>query len=340
MFGTSMRVDQDPDLLSCEQLIWHGDEYHQHEVKTLARMSAIRSKLFFDLHRLLSHLPFLELVEPTSKLFEAPVHINHYYCNALRTMLRRKLRPMLGEEMCRTYHPERVLSFAFNNNRSCKLLPNFFVRTRALREFMRLPEVCLKSLLEAEVGRSENLCSESLFFDNRIISRHTKMPVDYQLLHSLLKSPHVRYATWQEMSLPKDFCSRQYRRLNPDLASVGNDAGLKAHFVLFGRQEGRLYALHGLPYDFDPDMYRLLNPDLKALGDVELEKHYVTRGRSENRIYMLSGLPEDFCPDTYKLLNPDLTDMNTAELQKHFVLHGAGEGRRYALETTTSLSVR
>jgi hypothetical protein len=109
-----------------------------------------------------------------------------------------------------------------------------------------------------------------------------------------------------------------YRRLNPDLADLPDDAALEAHWRAHGRSEGRPGSLAAvlnadeahlgaLPDDFDVEGYRTHNPDLAALEtSPELVAHYLRHGRQEGRRYYAPLLPD----------TPSLAAL-TAEAERH-----------------------
>jgi hypothetical protein len=83
--------------------------------------------------------------------------------------------------------------------------------------------------------------------------------------------------------IPDDFDSYIYKLLNNDLKNM-NDNELIKHYLLFGKNENRIYKLN-LPIDFDSYIYKILNNDLYNLSDIELKLHYFNNGKNENRKY-------------------------------------------------------
>ena len=100
-----------------------------------------------------------------------------------------------------------------------------------------------------------------------------------------------------------------YRRLNPDLTSLGDEA-LAAHYERHGCVESRICSLQTfvsqscgnpieIPLDFDPDEYvELYSQDLWIFEGRPLEAlhHYMHRGRWEHRHYSLRALHEASSP--------------------------------------------
>jgi glycosyltransferase involved in cell wall biosynthesis len=98
-----------------------------------------------------------------------------------------------------------------------------------------------------------------------------------------------------DSELPDGFDPAIYLDLNPDLVAAGVDP--TTHYLLFGRNEGRVYSLPGkesdlagadepeVPKGFDPDVYLKLNPDVAA-AEIDPITHYLEHGRREGRSYM------------------------------------------------------
>lgn len=83
------------------------------------------------------------------------------------------------------------------------------------------------------------------------------------------------------IQLPKDFDSKDYLRLNPDVLAANFDPAL--HYVTHGFLEHRIYKLN-IPDRFDRTAYLELNPDVAA-SELTAEAHYTLYGYRENRPY-------------------------------------------------------
>ncbi len=98
--------------------------------------------------------------------------------------------------------------------------------------------------------------------------------------------------TPQEL-LPSDFSAALYIDLNPDLAALVRSSSVaEAHYLDYGRAEGRAYKLdedrYGqLPADFDAEAYLDINPDLEEFRGklMAAQGHYLASGRQEGRAY-------------------------------------------------------
>jgi len=85
----------------------------------------------------------------------------------------------------------------------------------------------------------------------------------------------------QLQTLPADFDSKEYVRLNPDIDN--HKMSPEVHYKLHGQAEKRHYKIQ-VPHDFDAANYLRLNPDVVSdLKDAEL--HYTKHGLQENRPY-------------------------------------------------------
>lgn len=76
-----------------------------------------------------------------------------------------------------------------------------------------------------------------------------------------------------------------YRKLYADVAQM-TDAEVTAHYINFGRDEGRLAnqrEVDAALVDFDPKVYVALNKDLAGKSDEDLKTHYLIYGRNEGR---------------------------------------------------------
>lgn len=94
------------------------------------------------------------------------------------------------------------------------------------------------------------------------------------------------------LTLPEDFCVTSYKKYNPDLAGMSDDAAA-IHYVKYGKNENRLYRLN-LPQNFNSAEYVYLNPDLLGMSAGELERHYFLHGMYEKRKYFDSLFDKDY----------------------------------------------
>lgn len=104
---------------------------------------------------------------------------------------------------------------------------------------------------------------------------------DYFEISAGALSLRDRFARRILSPLPKDFDTRMYLRLNPDLKLDDKEA--VHHYRQHGARENRPYRLE-LPVDFDSAKYLELNPDVAAAG-MEADIHYIQHGQHEQRKY-------------------------------------------------------
>ncbi|OIO04995.1 MAG: hypothetical protein AUJ51_00755 [Elusimicrobia bacterium CG1_02_56_21] len=126
---------------------------------------------------------------------------------------------------------------------------------------------------------------------------------------------------------PLVFNVRDYRALNPDLASY-SDPDIMAHWLAQGIREGRQANL-----SFHASEYLKLHSDLNAvLGYTNFQgaiEQYLYGGAilelRKGSIYTNALV---YNSTDYLLYNPDLAGMSDAQLGAHWLLHGLDAGRR------------
>ena len=138
------------------------------------------------------------------------------------------------------------------------------------------------------------------------------------------------------INIPKDFNTLDYKHLNKDLENL-SDIELKNHYILYGKNENRIYKFN-IPEDFKTLDYKYLNKDLGNLSEIELKIHYILYGKNENRIYKFD-IPEDFNTLDYKHLNKDLENLSEPELKNHYILYGKNEYRIYKFNISEDLNI-
>jgi hypothetical protein len=83
------------------------------------------------------------------------------------------------------------------------------------------------------------------------------------------------------------FNVKHYKLLNEDLDQLSlSDIELRRHYIMHGKEEGRLYKLD-LPDNFNVNHYKILNHDLFSFSDNEAIRHYINHGSTEKRAYNL-----------------------------------------------------
>ncbi|MEH3148180.1 MAG: glycosyltransferase [Methylobacterium frigidaeris] len=139
------------------------------------------------------------------------------------------------------------------------------------------------------------------------------------------------------LRVPADFDPDFYRSYYRDVPETLDRPGLRRHFGLRGRREGRapsaaallagLEARFGpVPADFRPDRYRLLHPDLMGLReDHALTAHYLQFGVRENRAYLPPDSTDQEEYERAVLARPDAAAY-PAGFEEWLDRHGLGAG--------------
>ena len=111
-----------------------------------------------------------------------------------------------------------------------------------------------------------------------------------------------------------------YKLFNSDLSNHF-DFELDKHFLLFGKNEGRIYNeesfYKNFPY-FNIDIYRSISSDLVGYSNVQLMQHFYTHGRFENRKCTEEGFNINISnikyyepsSNSYNNLNPECRNLN------------------------------
>jgi glycosyltransferase involved in cell wall biosynthesis/tetratricopeptide (TPR) repeat protein len=142
-----------------------------------------------------------------------------------------------------------------------------------------------------------------------------------------------------------------YRLLNLDLAHM-SDQELRAHWVGFGRGEGRAYDLGSylranpdiatrLPPEFSVAAYKQLNPDLDALfrNDIEFIVHFLQHGYAEGRAFTTLPAPRhDGATPPFTDAMPD--SERYATVQEMLTCNGILSDRFLALFDKTGYFIR
>ena len=91
-YGTSYHIDQ-PDGLVMDNFTYHSNTYSDCG-KSFAKLSSINN---IECVHLISTEIKRHQLNYSSKLYELPIHINHYITNSVKTYLKRKLRNNIGQ---------------------------------------------------------------------------------------------------------------------------------------------------------------------------------------------------------------------------------------------------
>ena len=318
-YNTSLFIEE-PNGLIIDNYIYHHN-YHI-SGKSITKMSAISNKFIHSAHFINESELNIFLFNQNSKLYDLPIHLNHYVKCSLKTFLRRKTRLEVGFINGDRHEAYNILnsSLTFEEN-----------NTRIMDKYIPKINEILKRPLNHIIHDYNHICPFMLFSNYRFFGLLDEIKnIDYNFLKDLLNDPNLRYAYWSEL-LPFDFDCQKYKYYNMDLIYT-SEYICKKHYIEYGKKEGRIYKLTDLPTDFNFEKYKYYNPDLSSLSNVECEKHYIEYGKQEGRIYKLTNLPTDFNFEKYKYYNSDLFFLSKGECEKHYIEHGQNEGRIYKLD--------
>lgn len=329
--------------------------------KSIIKLNSFNSNDFINVHTIKNNLHKFNL---DSKLFDLPIHINHYVTKSVFEFLSKKLKEEIGTNFGAKRSPNYIYNMLIKNNDLIRLFfnncvnnfkekyafnkPKYFEGSNLLnlKNKMIIPENVtydflkyLKENIENLNYYTPNLLKSNLEYKtfcknySKIHPKNENID-NIQVFSDFINSNKINnelsnYPSGQILindNLPSDFCVDTYRELNPDLNNYTTEE-LISHFKEHGQFENRIYSIN-LPSDFDSDSYLKYNPDLKNLTKTELMCHYQKTHIAENRIYKVD-LPNDFNSETYKKLNPDLENLTTVELEKHYYLYGTKEKRLY-----------
>jgi len=320
-YGTSYIIDN----IYNDNLVMDYNKYHDNHYcecgKSLTNFNKLNS--LHDYHIINIHDNYI--FDRKTKLFDLPIHINHYNKIDVKTFLRRKLRDDMGLINCERRSSKNIFELLIINNNTNS---HFEKMDKYISKIIK---VITKKQLNyyLDLNKNSNLCPTILYCNNNLIFDNN---ITDNILYDLLNDKNLRYINFDEV-LPKDFDVSIYKELNEDLKDM-NDIDVKLHYINHGIREGRFYKYEGLPIDFDVSIYKELNEDLAKINDSLAKLHYINHGIREGRFYKYEGLPIDFDVSIYKELNEDLVKINDSLAKLHYINHGIKEGRLYKNITT------
>ena len=91
VYGSSFHIDQ-PKGLVIDNFRYHDNKYF-HLGKSICKMEFI--EIINDVH-FINNSNKIFILDGNTKLFDLPVHINHYQINSIKTYINRKLRKEIG----------------------------------------------------------------------------------------------------------------------------------------------------------------------------------------------------------------------------------------------------
>ena len=322
MYGSSYHIDQ-PKGLIMENFTYHENKYY-FAGKSIAKLSEIKN--IDCVHEIYNSDKIFKFNYHTP-LFELPVHLNHYIVNSIKTYLKRKLRPNLGQKLGNMRNPSDFFNLMANHNEiKTNIMDKYIKEIRQIMNYYTIKNNECGSHVKKDISH--------LFYCN---NKYIYNCISYDILYEMLNSDNLRYCTEEEEkniiykfeNTPEGFDIVQYKELNQDLKHMTN-VELKYHYEYTGYKENRVYKIENIPEDFDIVAYKIINYDLKDMTDIELIKHYNYNGYRENRKYKFNTdknteyilkyyiKEKKFSSSLYKFLNPDLDHLNSLDLISFF----------------------
>ena len=315
IYGSSFHIEQ-PEGLVIDNFKYHSNKYHKIG-KSFYKMNNIN--YISNPHIVNNNNRCFEF-SCNSKLFDLPIHINHYQINSLKIYISRKLKLEIGYIGGKIRDPNDIFLFMLSNNDMYSDIMNKFSTN-------------INNILKKDASNKieDNLniiyCTNCLYINDNL----TYNISTYNELLKILNSNDIKYAKFEDL-LPNDFEINNYRLLNKDLNNL-TESELLNHYILFGSNENRKYIntkinknnssdslkidednsdydiennnlekyetsdsdlsdfeklpldFDILPDDFDPEIYKNLHKDLKSMGNIDAINHYINFGKREKRIY-------------------------------------------------------
>lgn len=240
MHGTSYNL-YNVDGLVMQNYIYHDDVYYKWQGKSIGKLYELAkmSRGIVDGHRLIENVDKMQdkclILNSAEKLYELPVHINHYVYNNLQTYIRRKTsRKSLGQALGKLqFKPDEILSFPllFHNT----IRDDLNIMTKYINQINQIipPTTDEKS---NNFVYDPTICYSIVKVDNEILLPKN---MNYEKLAELSTRKDIRYVTWKEI-LPNNYTVEKYKDLNPDLRKMtDNEANL--HYFFHGKIEGRKF---------------------------------------------------------------------------------------------------
>jgi hypothetical protein len=276
IYGSSYHIENPKNRLVIDSFRYHSDKY-LFLGKSIAKMEYITNIIcIHDLHCPKNQYRF----NHNNKIFDIPIHLNHYQINSIKTYIKRKLRPEIGWDNERMRTAKDIYSFMLSYNdlydntmskyadNIINLLPNNYIK-------------CLdKDNLKLFFWKNTNYTIPyQLYLDNKPINI-----IDinnYEDIMRINESNNIEFKI-NDSIIPEDFYPDIYKKINIDLQNMSNQEALN-HYVIFGYYENRKYKLYD---DFKPSVYKNLYEDLMNFTDEEAICHYINHGEKEGRKYL------------------------------------------------------
>jgi len=320
LYGSSYYIEQQNGLI-IENFIYHEDKYCRIG-KSIVKLYEL--DYIDDVHRLQYKNEKILYLNFNTKLFELPVHINHYQINSIKIYLKRKLRKEIGNLFGNIREASEIFNFMINYND---------IKSNIMHKYTKQINLILKNTNYNTNYNVNNIEIDNDYLDIFEIDNNKYIYEcdSYDLLYKILNSTNVRYCKKNKITkVIKDFDIDYYKYNNNDLSNLNHKSLIK-HYLSHGKKEKRKYKFANIPNDFNPNIYIELNSDLKNMTLVEVKNHYENTGYKENRKYKYKNIPNDFDSNIYIELNFDLKNMTLVEVKNHYENIGYKENRKYSI---------
>ena len=357
IYGSSFNIEQ-PDGLVINNFKYHSNKYHKIG-KSFYKMNNIN---YISNPHIINNNHTCFQFSYTEKLFDLPIHINHYQINSVKTYISRKLKLEIGYVGGKIRDPNDIFLFMLSNNDMYSDIMN---------KFSENINIILKKDASNNVEDNLNIiyCINCLYVNDTLIYNISS----YNELLKILNSNTIKYAKFKDL-LPNDFDVDNYRLLNKDLNNL-TESELLNHYTLFGSNENRKYKNNEKKSELKIKMNNSCdnlkiesnnselenvkknnnsnssnrsnsmkidedNSDYDNNSDLEnnnLEKNKITKDETsdsdlsdfEKLPLDFDTLPDDFDPEIYKNLHKDLKNMGNIDAINHYINFGKREKRNY-----------
>ena len=223
IYGSSFNIEQ-PDGLVINNFKYHSNKYHKIG-KSFYKMNNIN---YISNPHIINNNHTCFQFSYTEKLFDLPIHINHYQINSVKTYISRKLKLEIGYVGGKIRDPNDIFLFMLSNNDMYSDIMN---------KFSENINIILKKDASNNVEDNLNIiyCINCLYVNDTLIYNISS----YNELLKILNSDTIKYAKFKDL-LPNDFDVDNYRLLNKDLNNL-TESELLNHYILFGSNENRKY---------------------------------------------------------------------------------------------------
>ena len=223
VYGSSFHINQ-PEGLVIDNFKYHSNNYHKIG-KSFYKMSMIN--YISNPHIINNNHSCFEFSH-TEKLFNLPIHINHYQINSLKKYISRKLKLEIGYIGGKIRDPNDIFLFMLSNNDMYSDIMNKY--NDNIKTILNID-----SINNIEDNLNIIYCSNCIYIDEKKIFNIST----YNELLKILNSDNIEYVKFKDL-LPNDFNVEGYRLLNKDINNL-TDIELMNHYILFGETESRKY---------------------------------------------------------------------------------------------------